>query len=231
MNNPENSELEVFRIFTARLVAVQKQPDPKYHDDAFLRDKLLTAIDRPHIRPSLRERIPDNSQQALNRVASHLSERPNTSDIANVNLASTSCDMDKINSQSSGEDSPQACYSLGQNYGVRARNTLNPYPKASNNRRPTGNSRHQNQCGPRRVSPEWFRVVKGCFICGKPRGSGDRHPRAEVSSAIRKLKDKHPQEMLTVEDLAYPYESAYLSDADGHGSDHDMEVWVDALNY
>lgn len=36
-NNSDKSELEVFGVFTANLLAMKKQLDQKYHDDAFLR--------------------------------------------------------------------------------------------------------------------------------------------------------------------------------------------------
>lgn len=50
--------MDVFRALTAKLLSVQKKLDPEYHEDALLRDRLLSAIYLPHVRTSLRERIP-----------------------------------------------------------------------------------------------------------------------------------------------------------------------------
>ena len=46
-----------------------------------------------------------------------------------------------------------------------------------------------------------MRGVKGCFVCGKDHRANDRHPRTEVSAAIQKLKEKHPEALITIGDL------------------------------
>lgn len=46
-NNPDASDVEVFRMFLAKLMSLQKQLDMSYHDERFLRDSLMTAVDIP----------------------------------------------------------------------------------------------------------------------------------------------------------------------------------------
>lgn len=46
---PEESEVAVFRTFVAELMSMQNQLDKSYHQDQFLRDRLLTAVDIPSI--------------------------------------------------------------------------------------------------------------------------------------------------------------------------------------
>ena len=59
---PDESEVTIFRKFTASLMSLQNQLDDSYHDDQFLRDRLLTAVDIPSIQSSLRDRLPRTSQ-------------------------------------------------------------------------------------------------------------------------------------------------------------------------
>ena len=46
-----------------------------------------------------------------------------------------------------------------------------------------------------------MRGVKGWFVCSKNYRANDKHPRHEVSAAIKRLKEKHPEALITVEDL------------------------------
>lgn len=74
--NPGESEVVVFRKFVSRLMSLQKELRPNYHSDDILRDRLLTALNIPSIQVTLRDRIPRTSQQAVNRVANQLSDKP-----------------------------------------------------------------------------------------------------------------------------------------------------------
>lgn len=58
--SPGESKVSVFRIFrmfVAKLMSLQKQLDIQYHTDAFLRDRLLTAVVIPAIQWALRDRL------------------------------------------------------------------------------------------------------------------------------------------------------------------------------
>lgn len=44
--------------------------------------------------------------------------------------------------------------------------------------------------------------VKGCFVCGEDNRSNPRQSKEKVSEAVRKFKVKHPQALLTVEDIS-----------------------------
>lgn len=57
-------------------MSLQKQLDTPYHKDRFLRDRLLTAVDIPNILTTLRDRMPRTSQQAVNRIANQLCDKP-----------------------------------------------------------------------------------------------------------------------------------------------------------
>lgn len=46
-----------------------------------------------------------------------------------------------------------------------------------------------------------MRGVRGRFVCSKNHMASDRHPRHEVSAATNKLKEEHPETLITVEDL------------------------------
>lgn len=47
--NPDKSEISVFRSFTLKLSSLQKQLDTHYHHDDFLKDQLTTSVDCPQI--------------------------------------------------------------------------------------------------------------------------------------------------------------------------------------
>lgn len=46
-NDPDESEIEVFRKFVAKLTSLQKQLDRSYNDDKFIGDRIITAVDIP----------------------------------------------------------------------------------------------------------------------------------------------------------------------------------------
>lgn len=200
-NDPDKSELELFRAFTAKLLAVKKHLYQKYHDDAFLRDRRLTEIGILHIHASLRERIPKTSQQSLNRVVSHLSENPKTAGTASVNLVSVHSDVTR-QTASTNDENDEAFYSLSQAYGGRAHNNLKPFPRRYKRRGPKSN-RDIGPRIPRQVNPEWLCGIRCCFFYTEPHFVSDRHSKADVSAAIQTLKQRHPSAFVTIEDLAY----------------------------
>lgn len=42
---PEDSEMEIFPTFVARIVSIQKQMDQKYEGDGFIIEELMTAVE------------------------------------------------------------------------------------------------------------------------------------------------------------------------------------------
>lgn len=72
--SPKESEVTVFRTFLAELMSLQHQLEESYHADKFLRDRLLTTVNISHIQASLRDRLPQKIQKAINRVEIQLSD-------------------------------------------------------------------------------------------------------------------------------------------------------------
>lgn len=169
---------------------MQEQLDPKYHNDERLRDSILTVVDIPHIRSSLKERVPDNAQQALNHVASHLCENPKNAENPRDNLLSAHFYCTENTADIHDEDGKD-CSSLGQKYGGRARNNLKPLPRRDN-RRGAQSNRDIDPRNQRKVNHECSRGNLGCFVGQNTHHVSDRHYQDEVSAAIQKLKQNHP---------------------------------------
>ena len=73
--SPEETEVSIFRKFVATLTTLQKQLEVTYHADRFLRDRLLKAVDIASIQTTLRDRMPETSHDAVNRIANQLSDK------------------------------------------------------------------------------------------------------------------------------------------------------------
>lgn len=56
--------------------------------------------------------------------------------------------------------------------------------------------------------------VNGCFVCGQDHRANKIHTKEEVNEAVKKLKEKHPQELLTVENLAIVVNIVTSTDVD-----------------
>lgn len=88
----------------------------------------------------------------------------------------------------------EVLYSLGRLYGVEPRRAIKPY------RRPP-------KPGPKRETPRrqlkssCFRGLSRSFVCGEAHRATDKHPRDQFTTAIGRLKDKHPTALITVEEL------------------------------
>lgn len=214
---PDDSEVAVFRDFVARLMALQKQLDTSYHADRFLRDRLLTAVDLPALQTTLRDRIPRSSHQAVQRIANQLSDKKGSAGSTVAMIAGSSPIY------GSGYEN-EALYSLGRTYGGDAkRRVKTPWRKRGNYERRGGRDGDRQ----RRLRSSWMRGVKGYFVCGGDHRANAKHPRAEVTAAVKKLKDKHPTALLSVEDLDAVLEMA--GDEEG-GDESGSEVgaqWAD----
>lgn len=69
MTNTSDSELEVFRIFVAKLMSLLKEIDPSYHSTKIIRDRFMTAADILPVQISHRDCILTTAQQLTNRIA------------------------------------------------------------------------------------------------------------------------------------------------------------------
>lgn len=111
----DGSEITVFRSFGSNLTSLQYQLHENYHTDWYLRDQLMTYIDIPNIRDTLKDRVPRTSHQIVRRVASTLYNKKNSSESA-AYLADKYRHPDVGLNHNENED----MYSLGQNYGGEA---------------------------------------------------------------------------------------------------------------
>lgn len=73
---PEKSESDVFQKLSLELTQTQRQLSKHYRHDDFLRDQLIIAVDIPNIQQALRERVPSSAQEAVQRIATFLSNEP-----------------------------------------------------------------------------------------------------------------------------------------------------------
>lgn len=210
-NDPEKSELQVFRQFTNKLSRLQQQLDTIYHNDTFLRDQLIISTDIPHVQKLLRERLPRTSQQAINRIATHLSSETNS--------AGSYLTKDE-------EEEDITMYTYGHRYGGTAARGR----KYNNNR----NSRHRSH---NKISSSWFKGTKGCYVCGLNHKAHTKHPPEEVRAAIERLKSRDPSALLTVEDLAFVVgeisQNTDENDTETVFSDSEDQAYIseDLLNY
>lgn len=76
--NPGESEISVFRKFVAEFMTLNNQLESSYNTDQFHGDRIITAINVPSIQSKMRDLMPRNSRQAVNRIANQLSEKYRT---------------------------------------------------------------------------------------------------------------------------------------------------------
>ena len=74
--NPDKSELQVFRGMITKLSKLQRQLSKEYRNDLFLRDQIVISTDVPAAQQSMRERVPKSSADATNRISTFLSSEP-----------------------------------------------------------------------------------------------------------------------------------------------------------
>lgn len=67
-NDSDESKLEVFRKFVAKLMSLQKQLAQSHHDDRFLKDRLMTAADILSIQVDLTYRNHCTDQKLANKL-------------------------------------------------------------------------------------------------------------------------------------------------------------------
>lgn len=214
-DEPEESEVEIFRKFVAKMISLQKQLDDVYHADHFLRDRLLTAVDIPKIQLTLRDRMPRNSQNAIQRVANQLSDKLRS---AGTNIV--------CSAEDDSTDQTKILYSLGKTFGGDAKTQpKNPWPSKS--RRYYNKDEERRRRPHRQLNSAWWKGVKGCFVCGKDHLARTRHGKDEITKAIDKLRSNHPSALLTVEDLAFVIDMVMTETDEKDSSDEDYVKWID----
>ena len=110
-NDPDKSQMEVFRHVSDELIKTQLQLHEDYRKDRFLRDQLLIAADIPRLRRSLIERIPSTAQEAMQRIATLLSSEPKSAGAFFTN------------------DADAALYGFGKRFGGQARGKYKKFGK------------------------------------------------------------------------------------------------------
>lgn len=77
--NTEESEVSAFHKFVSKLMELQQQLESRYKDDAFLRDKLSSAVEISEIQAALCHWLSRTSHNLVHHVANLLSYKPQTS--------------------------------------------------------------------------------------------------------------------------------------------------------
>lgn len=90
------------------------------------------------------------------------------------------------NFQSSIENDFSALNGLGTCFGGEARRR-----------------QYRNNFKQRKISSNWIKGVKGCFVCGKNHKARTRHSTQEIRKAIEGLKQKNPSATISLDDLSY----------------------------
>jgi len=188
---PEKSEIEVFREFTHRLTELQRQLDGHYQHEDFLRERLVISENIPAIEQSMRERVPKDPQDAMNRIATFLSSDPR------------SARAFMVTQKPSGVH-----YSIGKKYGGSAKRNLRGGGSSSGKYR-------------MKLSPKWLAGAKGCYVCGQNHSARTRHSQEEVRAALEKLRRNHSSAMVSVEDLALIVENLTVQEEVDDGDDGD----------
>ena len=75
-NNPEKSELEVFKDVVRTLTKTQRQLDTVYQNDINLRNQIVVSVDLPEIARPLKEKTPASSHEAVQRIANLMNADP-----------------------------------------------------------------------------------------------------------------------------------------------------------
>ena len=143
----EKSESDVLHYVYTKLPRIQKQLDHVYHDDVFLRDQILVATDIPEISRALREKVPQSSQEAIQRIATFMSSESHSAGAHFCDKSSTD----------------NALYSLGNRFRGEARKRLKSGTKQVRTNR--------------RLSSKWLAGLKGCWVCGGTHTAKSKHSR------------------------------------------------------
>ena len=157
--NPEMSEVAAFRDLFAYLNKIQRQLHPDYRKDRFLKDQLVTSADIPQVARALREKVPQNSHEASQRIAALLSSEPNSAGSFTVSCS----------------DDEEIYYGLGQRYRGQAQRRIS-FPQ----RRPRFRRKDETR--------KKLALIKGCWVCGKDHLAWKFHSEKEISAALEEHK-------------------------------------------
>jgi hypothetical protein len=75
-NEPEKSEVDVFKGLCRLLSTTQRQLHEYYHNDRILKDQIVISVEIPGIERSLRQKAARTSHEVVQRVAALLSNAP-----------------------------------------------------------------------------------------------------------------------------------------------------------
>lgn len=221
----DDSEVAIFRSFVAKLMSLQKQLDELCRGYHYLQDRLFTAEDIPEIRDSLLDRIPRSSQWLIDLIANRPSSQPISGSSVIENRTDRQSHQDTVTTTATGDQATEM-YSLVQNYRGEAKLNMTTFLTGRPGRQKRG----------RRICPLWMCGEKGCFVCGRRHRANEKHYLYKVTAAARKLKEKKPTALLTVEDLAllanlcastnYKRKDDYVADwaKDNYDIDKDNEI-------
>ena len=157
--SPEKSQTAVFRMFCAYLSRIQRQLHSDYKPDRFLKDQIVLSTDIPNVSRALRERPPNTSHEAIQRIAALLSD-----------------EYGSANSHISMADNLQVNYSLGKRLGGQAE-------------RPFRSTRNNRDKSKTRSERQKLAKVKGCWVCGEDHPARKFHSPEEVDAAINRLRN------------------------------------------
>lgn len=143
-DDPTVSAISVFQKFSDRPMAFQGKLNEDYKGDRYLSDRLQGSIYVPAIKEFLKYLPADNSQEIVNRVATHISDKPSTAEAESANWGTSDVRPDDV----------IALYSLGIRYGVNARRPVKGFVKGRK-----GTS--FNRIRLRRQPPRWMKRIRG----------------------------------------------------------------------
>lgn len=114
LNSSNESEVEVFKKFVAKLMSLPQQLVSSYHDDKFSRDVPMTEADIPSIQIISRDLTTHIAKQLTYLIVNQLSKMPKTIGSAYINHETPHI----------LQQTDDAMYTLGQNYGGAAYRTI-----------------------------------------------------------------------------------------------------------
>lgn len=151
----------------AKLMSIDTQRDPRYHEEKFLRGRLINAMDSKSVQVSLRDRIPRTAPKQANGIANQLFDKSNTAGAYSAHFAPTqnliTMKMLFTNLEITTEESQKKIVKL---FGGRDSGT---------------NSRGLSKVGRhKRLSPSYMSWVKRCFGCRKVRLARQHHSEEQL---------------------------------------------------
>lgn len=205
-------------------MSLQLQLHPEYNFDEQLHDRLMNAVDVSSIQDALHDRTPRKYQQLLNMVVNRIGSQKRTAGTSSASIAQDAKDR-------SDSETHVSMYTLGQQYGGEARQTLKTYvvkrTTSKSKRTSYYNQSEGRQCKPRRLSSSWMRGEKVCFRCGKSHRANDRRPREYLTAADDNSKAKLPPKLIPVSAMAFVVDLSATGDQTKVTEDEIEAEWAE----